>query len=65
MLDNGVRSVRHHNYHKAYEIAEAVGNHICEVESVPDIVELTDNEAQSEENEKSAAEEFFSELNLA
>ena len=38
-------SVSHNHNYKADKIAETVRNHICKVEAVPNVVELTDNAA--------------------
>ena len=56
--------VSHHQQHKAEEETEAVGNHIGEVEAVPDVVQLAENKAQAEKQQKPQAAQLVPEVNL-
>ena len=56
--------VGHVQHHKAVQEAEAVGNHIGEVEAVPDVVQLPDDKAHVKEEEQSHGAELVPELYL-
>ena len=44
-----ISSVRHIQQHKAVEEAETIGDHICKMETMPNIIQLPDNKADDKE----------------
>ena len=52
-------SESHNHNHKAYKVAETVWNHICKVEAVPDVVELSDNTAYEHKEHETEVNKLF------
>ena len=63
-IDRRERAERHNDQDEADQEAEAVRDHVSEVEAVPDVVELTDNAAEEHEENQSHADDLLSEADL-